>query len=274
MPQILPANETPVLNSVKRYQLMKIKAIKKWMLRGILLVTAGMVIFVLWMVITLPDPADLNTTNPQTTALIEQRRREAQKKGIQFSVRQKWVAYSTIPEMLKKIIRISEDANFFDHEGIDFEEMKESIIKNWEQGKFARGGSTITQQLAKNLYLSTQKSIFRKIKEYLIARRLEKSLSKDRIFHLYLNVIEFGHGIFGVDAAAQYYFRKPVADLNLEEMIRLTAIIPRPTSIRADGNSRWLMWRCCWIVEKLILYHYIDDTAYQTLKNQFCRDSR
>jgi len=252
---------------------MRIRNKKKWIRYSLLLVLGLTVLYLLWLVVTLPDPADLEKKNPQTTALLEQRRREAKDRGVKFVVRQKWVAYSAVPDMLKKIIRISEDASFFEHEGIDFEELKESLKKNWQTGEYSRGGSTITQQLAKNLYLSTEKSIFRKIKEYLIARRLEKKLSKNRIYYLYLNVIEFGHGIFGVEAAAQYYFATPVSDLSLEQMIRLAAVIPRPLSIRADGTSRWLYWRCCWIVEKLSLYHYIDDPTYQTLKDQFCRAS-
>ncbi len=247
--------------------------IKKWLSGGLLAVVGLLVIYLLWLLVTLPDPADLEKVNPQTTALIEQRRREANENGIKFVIKQKWVAYSAVPDMLKKIIRISEDASFFEHEGVDFEELKESLKKNWQTGEYSRGGSTITQQLAKNLYLSTEKSVFRKIKEYLIARRLEKKLSKTRIYHLYLNVIEFGPGIFGVEAAAQHYFAVPVSELSLEQMIRLTAVIPRPLSIRADGTSRWLYWRCCWIVEKLFLYHYIDDPTYQTLKDQFCRSS-
>jgi monofunctional biosynthetic peptidoglycan transglycosylase len=244
--------------------------LKKWLLRGLLLGAGLLGIYLIWTYLTLPDPVEYKSKNPPTTALIEQRRLEARQKRIKLTIRNKWIPGSSIPEMLKKIIRISEDANFYYHDGIDFEELKESLRKNWEEGKFARGGSTITQQLAKNLYLSTEKSLFRKIKEYLIARRLEKRLSKERIFYLYLNVIEFGNGIFGVESAAQYYFGKATADLNLEEMIRLTAVIPRPLSIRANGNSRWLMWRSCWIVEKLILYQYIDESTHAVLKEQFC----
>jgi len=247
--------------------------LKKWLLRSLIIAGGSSVVYVIWMLVTLPDPAEYKSKNPQTTALLEQRRQEARQKGIKLAVKQKWIPSSAVPEMLKKIIRISEDANFYYHDGIDFEELKESIRKNWDEGKFARGGSTITQQVAKNLYLSTTKSLFRKIREYLIARRMEKSLSKERIFYLYLNIIEFGHGIFGVESAAQYYFGKSGSDLNLEEMIRLTAVIPRPLSIRADGNSRWLMWRCCWIAEKLILYQYIDEATHAALKEQFCRNN-
>ncbi|HES59481.1 MAG TPA: penicillin-binding protein, partial [Caldithrix sp.] len=117
------------------------------------------------------------------------------------------------------------------------------------------------QQLAKNLYLSTEKSFLRKIKEYFIAKRLEKELSKYRIFHLYLNVIEFGRGVFGVEAASRFYFGKSVGNLTLEEMVRLTAIIPRPLITNPKGNSRWLKWKCKWILRKLALYNYIDQAA-------------
>ena len=99
----------------------------------------------------------------------------------------------------------------------------------------------VSQQLAKNLYLSTDKSLWRKFKEYFITRELESTLSKNRIFHLYLNIIEFGRGIFGVEAASNYYFRKSVSDLSDEEIIRLTAVIPRPLSIRPDQNSKWIL---------------------------------
>ncbi|MEJ2545092.1 MAG: transglycosylase domain-containing protein [Calditrichaceae bacterium] len=137
-----------------------------------------------------------------------------------------------------------------------------TIKRNFEEGKLARGGSTITQQLAKNLYLSTEKSFLRKLKEYFIAQRLEKELSKYRIYHLYLNIIEFGPGIFGVEAASRYYFKKSVKNLNLEEMVRLTAIIPRPLITNPKGHSGWLKWKCKWILRKLALYNYIDQATY------------
>jgi len=157
-----------------------------------------------------------------------QRYREAKKTDHKFRIQQQWIDLEAIPKLLRETVRITEDAGFFQHSGIDFAELKEAIKKNWEKGKYARGASTITQQLAKNLYLSTEKSVLRKIKELLITRRLESSLSKDRIFTIYLNVIEWGPGIFGAEAASQYHFHKTVSRLNLEEMVRLVAVIPRP----------------------------------------------
>ena len=223
----------------------------------------------LYIYIGLPDVQDLKTQNPSTTALIEYRTRQAKGSNKIFDVRQHWVDFDTIPQTLKDSVRISEDAAFYQHSGVDFTELKESIKKNWEKGKYARGGSTITQQLAKNLYLSIHKSTLRKIKEYFIARRLEAHLSKDRIFHLYLNIIEMGPGIFGVQAASNYYFNKDVNELDLEEIVRLTAIIPRPLKTDPRGESGWLKWKAAWILDTLKRYQYIRDDEHQAVIQRF-----
>ena len=214
----------------------------------------------LWL--TLPDVSHLKTQNPKKTALMEMRAEEAQKEQEDFIIQQSWVPFEKIPQLLKDTVRIAEDAGFYWHKGIDFEELKEAIKKNIQEKKFARGGSTITQQLAKNLYLSPKKSLLRKIKEYLIARRLEKILSKERIFELYLNVIELGPGIFGVQAASRHFFGCDVNELSLEETVRLVAVLPRPLSEDPLGNSEWLNWRCRWLLHKLQLYKYISEETY------------
>lgn len=226
----------------------------------------GLYLFIL---ISMPDVEALKDSNPETTALIEERKDGAKGAGKKFVVRQRWVTFNQIPDLLKKAVRISEDAGFYLHDGIDLEELEESIKKNWEEGRFARGGSTITQQLAKNLYLSTDKSIWRKIREYFIASKLEDALSKNRIFHLYLNLIEFGPGIFGVESASRYYFGTPVSLMSSDEMIRLTAIIPRPLSARPDKDTKWLLWRCRWISGKLYLYKYIEKSEHDYLISLF-----
>ena len=192
---------------------------------------------------SLPNVSHLKTQNPKTTALIQQRQREAQRAGREFKVRQVWVGFDGIPELLRKSVRVAEDARFYEHEGIDYEEIREALKKDLEQGGWARGASTITQQLAKNLFLSTERSLIRKLKEYLLARQLEQELPKNRIFHLYLNVIEFGPGIFGVEAAARHFFGKSVGQLNLEEIVRLTAVIPKPLVETPTRTSRWLKWK-------------------------------
>lgn len=219
--------------------------------------------------IRLPDVSGLKTRNPKKTAIMAMRAKQAEKGGTEYAIRQSWVPFEHIPQILKDTVRIAEDAGFYWHKGVDYDELKEAIKKNIQEKKFVRGGSTITQQLAKNLYLSTEKNLSRKIKEYLIARRLEKALSKDRIFELYLNVIEFGPGIFGIDAASQYHFGCSVSDLTLEEIVRLVAVIPKPLSIDPRGDSPWLRWRCRWLLHKLQLYEYINEETYQEIVGVF-----
>ena len=229
-----------------------------------LLAGGGLLIF-----LSLPDVSDLETNNPRTTALMLQRFREAKNSQTDLVLRQQWVSFDEIPQLFRDTIRVTEDAGFYQHQGVDLVELKAAIKKNWLKGKYVRGASTITQQLAKNLYLSTDKNILRKIKEYLIARRLENQLSKNRIFDLYLNVIEFGPGIFGVQAAAQYFFNKDVRRLNLEEMVRLTAVIPKPLKETPTRNSSWINWKAGWILDTLRRYKYIDQKEYQMVRAKF-----
>jgi len=229
-----------------------------------LLVGGGLLIY-----LSLPGVADLLTQNPRTTALMVQRFREAKNSQTNLVIRQQWVSFDEIPKLLKHTIRVTEDAAFYQHRGVDLAELKAAIKKNWQKGKYVRGASTITQQLAKNLYLSTDKSVLRKIKEYLIARRLENRLGKKRIFELYLNLIEFGPGIFGVQAAAQNFFNKDVSRINLEEMVRLTAVIPKPLKETPTGNSSWINWKAGWILDTLRRYKYIDQVEYQVVMGKF-----
>ena len=217
----------------------------------------------------LPDVSDLKTKNPRTTSLMVQRYREAKKSGTTFRIHKQWIDFEAIPKLLRETVRVTEDASFYQHKGVDLAELKEAIVKNWKKGEFVRGASTITQQLAKNLYLSTEKSLTRKIKEYLITIRLEKNLSKDRIFAIYLNVIEWGPGIFGVEAASQYYFHKGVSQLNLEEIVRLVAVIPKPLKINPTQDDDWLKWKARWILDALKRYAYIDQEQYQATYAQF-----
>ena len=242
------------------------KKVLKWFLIGISLFVLAMALHIY---LSLPDVRELEINNPETTALIEYRIREAQKSYKNIDIRQDWVKFDAIPKLLRDTVRISEDAAFYQHSGIDFTELKEAIKKNWEKGKYVRGGSTITQQLAKNLYLSTHKSILRKIKEYFIARRLEAFLGKKRIFFLYLNVIELGPGIFGVQAASRHYFDKNVDELDLEEIVRLTAVIPKPLRIDPRGESRWLKWKAKWILNALKRYEYVSKEEHQTVIKRF-----
>jgi monofunctional biosynthetic peptidoglycan transglycosylase len=245
------------------------KPIKKIVLIVLLGIASVFCIFAGFFFLTLPDVEFLKTRDPETTALIEQRKAEAKKKGPKLKIHQKWVGFDDIPQLLKNIVRVSEDFDFYHHGGIDYYELKEAIKRNLKEGKKARGGSTITQQLAKNLFLSTEKSYYRKLKEFFIAKRLEENLSKDRIFHIYLNIIELGPGIFGIEAASEYYFGKPVGNLNLEEILRLVSVLPKPLRVTPLSNSRYLKWRANLLLDRLIKYEYITDEQYKYAQIHF-----
>jgi monofunctional biosynthetic peptidoglycan transglycosylase len=191
--------------------------------------------------VTLPDIRPLRTTNPSTTAFIELRAREARARGETPKRAQRWVAYGQVSADLKRAVLVTEDATFWQHEGVDVQQLRESIELNLDRGSFARGGSTITQQLAKNLYLSPSKNPVRKLRELLITRRLEAELTKRRILEIYLNVIEWGDGIYGAEAAARAYFRKPASALGPEESALMAGAIRSPRSLNPARPSARLV---------------------------------
>jgi monofunctional biosynthetic peptidoglycan transglycosylase len=193
--------------------------------------------------LTLPDVRGLARTNPTTTAFVELRKEEAAQDGRTLAIRRRWVPYHQIAADLRRAVIVTEDAAFFDHDGIDLTEVKASMERNWEEGRFSRGASTITQQLAKNLYLSPSRNPLRKLREVFITRRLEASLSKRRILEIYLNVIEWGDGIFGVDAAARTYFGKTAATLSREEAALLAGAIINPRVHNPGKPTRRLLRR-------------------------------
>jgi len=178
--------------------------------------------------LTLPDVRPLKTSNPTTTAFMDLRDREARAKGQTPRRVQQWVSYTRISPDLTRAVLVAEDDAFWQHEGVDFEQLQESIETDWARGRLIRGGSTITQQLAKNLYLSPSKNPLRKLRELVIARRLEAELKKSRILELYLNVIEWGDGVYGVESAARAYFQKSAAELGPSEAALLAAGIANP----------------------------------------------
>ena len=163
--------------------------------------------------LTLPDVRPLRTATRRPPRSWSCARARRTRRASRSQRDQRWVPYARISAHLKKAVIVTEDGAFWQHEGIDYEQLRESMETNWERGEFARGASTITQQLAKNLYLSPSKNPIRKVKELLITRRLEVELSKQRILELYLNVIEWGDGVWGAEAAARRYFHKPAAEL-------------------------------------------------------------
>ena len=203
----------------------------------------------------LPAVSPLKTKNPKTTALMELRDREYRQKGLKPVRRQLWVPYGAVSEHLKKAILLSEDAAFFSHGGVDLFELKEAAKEDWEKGRFKRGASTITMQLAKNLYLNPSKNPLRKVREIVIAWQLENALSKQRIFEIYLNVVEWGVGIYGVEAASRHYFSKPASDLNLAEAATLAALLPNPRNPREKG----LLYRRNLILTRMARIGYIGE---------------
>jgi len=166
--------------------------------------------------------------NPGTTALMEQRAEEAAAQGLTSKRKQIWVPYERISPNLVRAALAGEDSRFFDHSGFDWEEIQKAIEKDWEEKGFRRGASTISQQLAKNLFLSTSKNPVRKLHEAVITWEMEHILSKRRILELYLNVIEWGNGIYGAEAGARHYFSASAASLSAEQAAFLSAIIPNP----------------------------------------------
>jgi monofunctional biosynthetic peptidoglycan transglycosylase len=208
-----------------------------WITLLVLLPTALLALY--WLA-TLPDIARLAKDNPKETALIEARRAQAREQGRTLRPQWIWIPMSRISPYLQRAVVATEDASFFQHEGFDWEGMKDAALYNIEAGEFKRGGSTITQQLAKNLYLSSERSLLRKAREALITRSLEHELTKTRILELYLNVAEWGNGIFGAEAAARHHFGKPAAGLTLEEAALLAAILPSPRRYDPIRVTRYL----------------------------------
>lgn len=174
------------------------------------------------------------------TALMEQR---AIENYLLFYPHQSWVSIDKVNPVLLKAIISMEDGAFFNHHGIDWKEFYNSLRANDRRGKTVRGGSTITMQLAKNLYLNTERSIFRKAKELVIAARMEKELSKKNILEAYINAIEWGDGIFGINAASAEYFDKDPSDLTLMECSKLAAVIPSPLLHQPNANSGYVRRR-------------------------------
>ena len=202
-------------------------------MKKILLKSLVLSAFLGWIVyeyVTLPDVTPLKRRNPGMTALMELRDREYREQGLNPSRRQVWVSYDAVSDHIKKAVVVSEDAAFFSHRGVDLFELKEAVKADWERGQLKRGASTITMQLARNLYLSPSKDPLRKLREIAIALQLENALSKRRIFEIYLNVVEWGDGIYGIEAAARHYFSKSASAVDPGEAATLAAFLPSPRS--------------------------------------------
>jgi monofunctional biosynthetic peptidoglycan transglycosylase len=228
--------------------------------RLVLTATAVLAALVAWVWAGLPARSEVRAllrTNPERTRLMEQREEEARAKGRKAKVARSWVPLSRVSRHLIHAVLSSEDQGFFGHEGVDWKAIEESIEKNVEKGRFARGGSTITQQLAKNLYFGTRKTLGRKARELVVTRWLEADLPKARILELYLNLIEWGDGVYGCEAGARHWYGKPASALSAGEAAGLAAMIPNPRRLnprvsaarheRATRRVLWLMGQAGYI---------------------------
>jgi monofunctional biosynthetic peptidoglycan transglycosylase len=191
----------------------------------------------LWQALTWPDVAALSHRRPVTTAFIE-RYRDGGWFGRPRPVEWEWVPYSQISPHLKQAVLCAEDMGFFSHHGFERAEMRAALEDAWEEKRLPRGASTITQQLAKNLWLSPSRNPLRKLEEAALTRQLEAHLAKRRILALYLNVVEFGPGIYGAEAAARHYFGKPARVLTEREAAQLAAALPLPTEWHPGADNR------------------------------------
>ena len=187
-----------------------------------------------------PPLSNLKTENPPKTSFMEYREEEWRREGKNIRLRQQWVPLSRISPYLIKAVSISEDDKFYQHEGFDFEAIQQALEKNIKAGKFKVGGSTISQQLAKNLFLTPSKNPVRKVKEAILTWRLERTLSKKRIMELYLNVVEWGEGVFGAEMAARTWYGKSAAALGPEEAARLAVVLPNPRKYNPRSSSKYV----------------------------------
>jgi monofunctional glycosyltransferase len=222
--------------------------------RALVVLAAAGLVFALYVALGLPSRAEvrrLATANPGQTSVMRQREEEARRAGQTSRVQQSWAPLSNMSKHLIHAVLASEDQKFFGHEGVDWDAVEKAIDEDRRSFRFARGGSTITQQLAKNLYFTTHRSLVRKLREVIVARWLEEELGKKRILELYLNVIEWGNGIYGAQAAALRYYGKPAGALDEVEAAGLAGMIPNPRRIhprlspkrhaRAQRRVLWLM---------------------------------
>jgi monofunctional biosynthetic peptidoglycan transglycosylase len=189
--------------------------------------------------------------NPSTTAFMEARLGAMQEKNPVAKLKNQWVPYSKISSHLKRAILVAEDDKFADHEGFDWEGMQKALEKNQKKGKVVAGGSTISQQLAKNLFLSGERSLTRKGEEAIITYMMEWMMDKERILEIYLNVIEWGDGVFGAEAAARHYFGVGASQLSSEQAAKLAAIVPRPRFYDHNRNAPWLLRKTQIILERM-----------------------
>ncbi|MFL6706818.1 MAG: monofunctional biosynthetic peptidoglycan transglycosylase [Massilia sp.] len=189
--------------------------------------------------------------NPGMTSMMSAQLASLRETNPKATLEQKWVPYAAISNNLKRAVIASEDANFAEHDGVDWEALQKAYARNTTRHKVVGGGSTITQQLAKNLFLSGSRNYARKAQEMVIAYMLELVLDKERILEIYLNVVEFGRGVFGAEAAARHYFRAPASSLNAAQAARLAVMLPNPRYYDAHRSTNYLARRSSVILNRM-----------------------
>ncbi len=209
-----------------------------------------------------PDPTPLAKANPRTTALIEQRKAEASARRRPWVARQVWVPIDRVAPRLVEAVLLSEDAGFWGHEGIDWDATWDAARVDWKSRRFARGASTLTQQLAKNLWLGTEKSLLRKAKEAVLAVKLERRLSKRRILALYLNVAEWGEGVFGLEAGTRARFGISAAVVSTAQAVVMASILPAPRRVDLASPTTWLKRRARRLLDRMAKAHRISDEEH------------
>jgi monofunctional biosynthetic peptidoglycan transglycosylase len=189
--------------------------------------------------------------NPSSTSFMREQQAALREKNPKAVMRHQWVPYARISNNLKRAVIASEDANFSEHDGVDWEAMQKAYEKNTKKRKVVGGASTITQQLAKNMFLSGSRSYVRKAQELVIAYMLETMMSKERIFEIYLNVVELGSGVFGAEAAARHYFHTSAARLSVPQAARLAVMLPNPRYYDRHRDTSYLARRTATIMRRM-----------------------
>ncbi|MDR5171818.1 monofunctional biosynthetic peptidoglycan transglycosylase [Methylobacillus flagellatus] len=224
--------------------------IKRLLWRGLLLALVLVVLYQLWIFMHILWWVE---HNPSSSAFMRTSLATLRQDNPDATLKHQWVEYQQISRNLKRAVIASEDAKFVGHEGFDWDGIQKAYEKNWQKGKIVAGGSTISQQLAKNLFLSTGRTPWRKLEEAAITWMLERMMSKRRIFEIYLNVIEWGNGVFGAEAAARHYYKTSAASLSAAQAAKLAAMIPNPRYYDKHREARGLI-RKAGIIESRMRY--------------------
>jgi monofunctional biosynthetic peptidoglycan transglycosylase len=220
----------------------------RWIGRSVAIFLALLVLYQVWLFAHICWWVKFN---PSTSAFMETRLEIMQDKDPKAALQHQWIPYTKISNNLKSALIAAEDASFVDHEGFDWEGIQKAYKKNLKKGKIVAGGSTISQQLAKNLFLSTKRTPWRKLEEAVITLMLETVMDKQRIFEIYLNVIEWGNGVFGAEAAAQHYYQAGAVQLSADQAARLAAMVPNPRYYDRHREARGLLLKTGIIMERM-----------------------